>query len=190
MDASQFSTCATNTNAGIVSYNNLAAGQQHTFKVRAVDTQENKDPTPATFTWTILTPQQAIQNIISTIDSMHLSRGTTTSLESPLNNAIRQLNRNNHVAACNALDAFLHQVKAKEDNRQLTSQQAANLRQQATVIETSLGCSSISTIMTAATNNNDQDSTFASSVIEKQREQALTNLRNLSENDALSSMTK
>jgi DNA-binding beta-propeller fold protein YncE len=61
LDASQFFTCATNTNPATVSYNNLAAGQQHTFKVRAVDTQGNKDPTPATFTWTILTPQQAVK---------------------------------------------------------------------------------------------------------------------------------
>ena len=47
LDASQFSTCSTNTNPTAISYNNLAAGQQHTFGVRAVDTQGNKDPTPA-----------------------------------------------------------------------------------------------------------------------------------------------
>ena len=56
-------------------------GQEHTFKVRAVDNTGNKDPTPATFTWTIITPQQAVQNIINTIEHMHLPRGTTTSLE-------------------------------------------------------------------------------------------------------------
>jgi hypothetical protein len=104
------------TNPTAVSYNNLAAGQQHSFKVRAADTLENKDPTPATFTGTILTPQQAVQNIINTIDNMHISRGITTSLEAPLNTAPNQLNRNNYVPACNTLDAFLHQVKAKENN--------------------------------------------------------------------------
>ena len=140
---SAFSTCAT-TNPGTVSYDNLVAGQQHTFEVRAVDTLGNKDPTPATFTWSIITPQQAVQNIINTIEHMHLPRGTTTSLEAPLNTALSQLNRNNDAAACNTLNAFLHQVDAKEANRQLTSAQAAELRQQATALRETLGCSSSS----------------------------------------------
>jgi hypothetical protein len=93
----------------------LVAGQQHTFAVRAVDTQGNKDANPATFTWTILTPQQAIQqNLINTVDNMHLSRGTTTSLEAPLNAAIRQLNSNNNIAACNTLGTFLNQIDARK----------------------------------------------------------------------------
>lgn len=88
----------------------MAAGQQHTFEVRAVDAQGNKDPNPVTFIWTVLTPPQATQKIISTINSMNLPRGTTTSLEAPLNAALSQLNRNNDVAACNLLNAFLDQV--------------------------------------------------------------------------------
>ncbi len=40
------------------------------------------------------------------------------------------------------LNSFLHQVDSKETNGQLTSQQAANLRQQAISIQHSLGCSS------------------------------------------------
>ena len=47
---------------------------------------------------------------------MHLSKGTTISLEAPLNAAIKQLNHENDVAACNLLSAFLHQVDAKETN--------------------------------------------------------------------------
>ncbi|MFL6411805.1 MAG: hypothetical protein ACJ71K_11270 [Nitrososphaeraceae archaeon] len=37
----------------------MAAGKKYTFEVRAVDTQGNKDPTPATFSWTIITPKQS-----------------------------------------------------------------------------------------------------------------------------------
>ena len=70
---------------------------------------------------------------------MHLSHGATTILEAPLNNAIKQLNRNNDVAACNALDAFLYHVNVDEVNGRLTSQQAPDLRQQAVAVETSLG---------------------------------------------------
>ncbi|HYA81907.1 MAG TPA: hypothetical protein VEH06_00465, partial [Candidatus Bathyarchaeia archaeon] len=58
LDGSSFSSCAT-TNPGTVTYNGLAAGQRHTFAVRAVDTQGIIDPHPVTFNWTILTPTQA-----------------------------------------------------------------------------------------------------------------------------------
>jgi hypothetical protein len=35
------------------SYSNLAAGQQHTFRVNAVDAAGNADPTPAVYVWTV-----------------------------------------------------------------------------------------------------------------------------------------
>jgi hypothetical protein len=141
LDVSSFSTCAS-TSPGMVTYNNLVAGQ-HTFTVRAVDTQGNKDASPATFSWTVLTPTQATQKLINTINGMQLPTGTTTSLEAPLNAAITQLNANNHIAACNQLTAFLNQVSAKQTSGLLTSQQAADLRQQATAIQRAIGCSNI-----------------------------------------------
>ena len=67
LDSSQFSTCATNTNPTAVSYNNVAAGQQHTFKVRAVDNLGNKDPSFATFTSTIPTPGPPVGRIFESI---------------------------------------------------------------------------------------------------------------------------
>jgi hypothetical protein len=63
-------------------------------------------------------------------------------LEDILNADIRQLNRNSDVAACNILAAFLNQVNAYEGNRLITSQQAMDLRQQATALQHALGCSS------------------------------------------------
>jgi hypothetical protein len=66
----------------------------------------------------------------------------SNSLEAPLNAAVKQLNRENDVPACNLLNSFLDQVNSKETNGQLTSQQAANLRQQALSIQHTLGCSS------------------------------------------------
>ena len=47
LDEEPFSTCA-NTNPATINLDNLAAGK-HTFSVRAVDTQGNKDPNPDTF---------------------------------------------------------------------------------------------------------------------------------------------
>jgi hypothetical protein len=140
LDGSSFSTCAT-ANPGTVTYNGLSAGQQHTFAVSAVDTQGIKDPTPVTFSWTVLTPTQAIQKLINTIDSFNLPTGTTTSLEAPLNAAITQLGHNNNAAACTQLNNFLNQVSTKQTNRELTSQQAADLRQQTAAIQSAIGCS-------------------------------------------------
>ncbi|MGC1931838.1 MAG: hypothetical protein WA667_22950 [Candidatus Nitrosopolaris sp.] len=74
LDGNPFSTCAT-MNPGTVSYNNLVAGQQHTFAVRAVDTQGIIDPHPVTFSWTILTPAQATH---ATITPAQLHVGTNT----------------------------------------------------------------------------------------------------------------
>lgn len=101
------------------------------------------------------------------------------------------MNRNHDAPVCNLLNAFLDQVNQKQTGGQLTSGQAADLRQQATAIETSLDCSSTATTMTTATNNNDQESTSSTSPTrEQQQEQALINQRNLAENNELSSMTK
>jgi hypothetical protein len=45
-------------------------------------------------------------------------------LEAPLNAALAQLNRNHDTPACNQLNAFLNQVNAKQNNGQLTPQEA------------------------------------------------------------------
>ena len=67
---------------------------------------------------------------------MHLSRGITIILDVTLNAALRQLNSNHHVAACISLNVFIHQVhNAYQANGRLTSQQAADLKQQATSIK-------------------------------------------------------
>jgi YVTN family beta-propeller protein len=158
LDGSAFSSCAT-TNPATISYNNLAAGRQHTFEVRAVDTRGNVDPTPATFRWTILTPTQATEKLIGTIDSFHLPRGVTTSLSAPLNAAITQLNRHNNAAACNQLNAFLNQVSQKLTSGQLTPQQAADLRQQAIAIQRAIGCSSAGLAGLAGSSSGDEDDT-------------------------------
>ena len=137
LDNSPFSSCSNPQ-----TYSNLAAGQ-HTFKVRAVDSQVNKDPTPATFTWKILTPSQAIQKLIDTINNLDISMGAKTSLAAPLKNTIKLLidnNPENDEAVCGRLAALLAQVNSKEANSQLTSTQAAELRQQAIAIKNSLGC--------------------------------------------------
>jgi hypothetical protein len=91
------------------------------------------------------TPEEGIENLIDTISNMNLKTSIKTSLNGPLHSAIKLLtdnNPSNDNDVCDKLDAFLAQVNAKEANGQLTTQQAADLRHQATAIEDNLGCSS------------------------------------------------
>ena len=170
MDNSAFSNCAT-SNPATIKYDNLAADKKHTFHVRAVDTQGNTDPNPAVFEWTVLTPSQAVTELKGTINDMHLSKGTTTSLQAPLNTVLKQLDKNNKNGACGPLGAFLNQVNEKQSNGQLTSSQAAELRQQATAIQKQIGCSTTTSASAAST-----DSSQSNSPIENMVNSALSNI--------------
>jgi YVTN family beta-propeller protein len=137
LDNSAFSPCTSPT-----TLTNLPAGK-HNFQVRAVDTAGNRDPTPASFSWNILTPAQGIQQLIQLIQSMGLNHGTQTSLTALLNAALSQLTNNNPNSvgtACNQLNAFVNHVNADGQNGQLSSSQAAQLIQSAQAIRTALHC--------------------------------------------------
>jgi DNA-binding beta-propeller fold protein YncE len=73
LDNGIFSPCSSSS-----TLTNLAAGK-HIFEVRAVDTSGNKDPTPASFTWTIATPPTKT-TISSAVDgnSAPVQNGGTT----------------------------------------------------------------------------------------------------------------
>jgi len=128
LDGAVYAPCASP-----VGYSALAIGN-HTFHVRTLDTAGNVDPTPASFAWTAVTPDQAIQNLITAIGNMGLSAGVANSLSARLNN----INPNNKAAACGKLNAFINQVNAKVPP--LTGAQATQLLQAANAIKASLGC--------------------------------------------------
>jgi hypothetical protein len=137
LDGTPYAPCA--SPAG---YSALAIGN-HTFRVRAIDTSGNVDPSPASFTWTVITPAQAIENLIALIISMGLPGGVTNSLIGPLNAALTVLNDNNpgnDIAVCGQLDAFINEVNAKAQTGQLTPAQASQLLQAANAIKASLSC--------------------------------------------------
>lgn len=137
LDNSPFYSC---TSPAVL--NNLAAGP-HKFAVVAVDTLGNRDPTPASFGWTILTPAQGIQQLIQLIQSIGLNHGTQTSLTAPLNAALSQLTNNNPNSvgtACNQLNGFINHVDAGPQNGRLSSSQASQLIQSTRAITTALHC--------------------------------------------------
>lgn len=91
--------------------NNLASGKEHNFQVRAIDTLGKKDPTPAKFSWTILTPAEGIQQLIQLIRSMGLDHGTQTALVAHLNAALQFISHKINSGACIQLGGFAKQVQ-------------------------------------------------------------------------------
>jgi len=128
LDGATYAPCA--SPAGYLA---LAIGN-HTFQVRALDMAGNIDSSPAGFTWVVVTPAQATQNLITAIGNLGLSAGIANSLSAPLSN----INPNNKAAACGKLNAFINQVMAKTPP--LTGAQATQLLQAANAIQASLGC--------------------------------------------------
>lgn len=128
--------------SSLAGYSALAIGS-HIFQVRALDAAGNVDPSPASFIWTVVTPAQAINNLITTIGNMVLPGGVANNLSAPLGQASTLLNDNNpsnDIAACGKLNAFIDKVNAKVQNGQLTPAQASQLLQAANAIKVSLGC--------------------------------------------------
>jgi hypothetical protein len=137
LDGAAYASCTSP-----VAYSALAIGS-HTIQARALDTAGNIDATPASFTWVVITPAQAVQNLTTAIANMGLPAGVANSLSAPLGQASTLLNDgnpSNDNAVCGKLDAFTNQVSTKLGNGQLTSAQAAQLLQAANAVKASLGC--------------------------------------------------
>ena len=134
LDNSPFSSCSSPA-----AFNNLAAGS-HKFAVVAIDTKGNKDPNPATFSWNILTPAQAIQQLIQLKHSMHLDPATDQSLDIRLNVALQFAQNNIKSSTCVQLSVFIKQVQGELRAGHVTSVQATQLIQAAQNIQTALGC--------------------------------------------------
>lgn len=82
---------------------------------------------------TVQTPAQAIQNLINSVQTLNLQKGTQNSLKHKLNTAIDSLddlNQQNDWAALNSLQAFINAVKA-QTGKKITSAQADTLIQEA-----------------------------------------------------------
>lgn len=89
--------------------------------------------------YTVLTPAEQINDLITAINSFNLNGGTANSLTSKLDNAAKSLGKNNTNAACGQVDAFINQVNALSGNK-LTAAQAAELLASANQLKASIGC--------------------------------------------------
>jgi hypothetical protein len=86
----------------------LKAGVEHTFKVRAVNSLGNKDATPVTLTWSILTRAQGIKNLIALVKSMPLNHCIQNALITQLNGALQFLDHKRVIkaGACAEINGF------------------------------------------------------------------------------------
>lgn len=102
----------------------------------------------ASLTYTVITPQQAIiklqGNIQTLVDQGILNRGQANGLIQLLGNALRSLDSGWMTPACNQLNAFINQVKAKSP-RPIDAATAATLLDAAEAIRQAVGCNMRST---------------------------------------------
>ena len=73
-----------------------------------------------------VTPEEVTENLIESVESMDLPKGTEGSLTSKLDNGLSALGKGNYTAAINKLGAFINQVEALR-GKKLTDEQADEL---------------------------------------------------------------
>ena len=88
-------------------YLNLGQGL-HTFQVRAIDTSNNKDPTPETFSWTIISLRDSITDLRDLIRPLGLPSSIQQELMNSLENALGNIKDDNSYdhLICEYIDSF------------------------------------------------------------------------------------
>ncbi|HXT83506.1 MAG TPA: beta-propeller fold lactonase family protein, partial [Verrucomicrobiae bacterium] len=132
-------------NSATIKYNDLEAGEEHTFKVRTIDSSGKVTSSPSVFTWIILTPKLVIQNLINSIDRMHVNFAAKTSLDSTLYQVQGLVDNHQNIADCTLFNSFIKKVDAFKISRQLSNIQALELKQLTALLLEGVGCHSSST---------------------------------------------
>ncbi len=119
------STTATTPNGQPI---DTAVAGAKTFAVVSTDLAGNVNSVVNTYT--VLSPAQAAQLLVTTVTGLNLPNGTETSLTSKLDAAFASLQQGQNNAAVNQLNAFVNQVNAQR-GKALTDEQANALIQAA-----------------------------------------------------------
>jgi hypothetical protein len=99
-----------------------------TYEIQLVVNDGTVDSDPCTVTITVITPQEATQNLIDDVQDLVtagvLNQGQGNALKVKLQTAIQKMNQENYNAAINNLNAFINQVNAFRSAGILTQAQA------------------------------------------------------------------
>lgn len=144
-DGGPFSLCSTP-----LTFTNLGVGS-HSFDVRAFDASSNLDGTPASFSWSVLTPEDAIQDIMDTLDDLIQSNPGTPLADkledvvSSLQDALGELNKNppDRQAAMGKIEGAVGDLEAAVDDGLLDPIQGAQFLNELTGIARLLAANAI-----------------------------------------------
>lgn len=127
-------------------FNSLAAGE-HTFAVRAIDNDGNRQVPPTTFTWTVeedIDPAMAIRELILDVITLSgVNSNVLVTLMTQLRlalNIVSDNNPSNDFNACALLNAFTTSVNTFQSQGLLAAAQATDLLQEAQAIQNAIGC--------------------------------------------------
>jgi alpha-tubulin suppressor-like RCC1 family protein len=99
------------------------------FTARGRIVDKDGDFTDYTVLFTVLTPEEATQDLIDFVETLNLQQGIVNSFDAKLESAVKaleDLNQNNDVAAINSLYAFINAVEAQR-GKSLTDAQSDEL---------------------------------------------------------------
>jgi uncharacterized repeat protein (TIGR01451 family) len=112
-----------------------------TTTVTYTATDGNGQTASCSFTVTVLTPQQVVQNLINTVNGYsNLSAQKKQSLITKLQAALDAINSGKTNVACNKLNDFISQVQAYVNNGSLTPAQGQSLIDSANHVRNTIGC--------------------------------------------------
>jgi len=111
----------------------------HNFEVRAVDTSGNKDPSPASFMWSIESAVDAIQGLMTQVNSIY----QTLNLDPALRQAIEDLSDksvSNDANSCYLLNSFINEIKVQNMIGSLSLTDLNDFAKTTAAIMDNIGC--------------------------------------------------
>jgi Bacterial Ig domain/HYR domain len=98
--------------SNICTYTGVRDPGSHDFQVRAIDTSENKDPSPPSFMWNIESPVEATQDLITQVNNIY----PTLELDPPLDQVVEDLSdtsTSNDANSCYLFSTFMNEIKVQ-----------------------------------------------------------------------------
>ena len=111
-----------------------------TTSVTCTATDNSGNKVSGSFSVTLKGATDQISDLKVLVTSLALPAGTTTSLQTKLNEALSAANGGDTASACTALNDFISQVRAQAGKKKLSAQDAQDLIPEAQRIQAVLGC--------------------------------------------------